>query len=244
MNRLRQIYGITCMNLIPFIRNPLWSVAVLVTPISMLIIFYIYGGANMGVHALIGGLVAFSMNGGIVSLPQYTVRDKAIKFNYLYVSSPISPAIYHVGAAIGTSFPLIPPTILMLIITELVVKTSLYGFIALLGVIGLTWIVGCLIGFYISAAFKDMMYISAVANTLGMVLYMLPPVYYPVTALSPFYKPFLLLIPSCASAHLMRGATGILDVPINDMIFSILVLASYIIIFGLVTVKKIVWVEK
>ncbi|MDY6986191.1 MAG: ABC transporter permease [Candidatus Thermoplasmatota archaeon] len=244
MSKLNKLLGVVCINLKPFIRNPLWSVILLLQPLGMMIIFRIIGGSGSEVHAIIGGIVVFSINGGMVNLPQYVVRDKAIKFNYFFVSSPISPLAYSFGKAIGISLPLVPPLLLMIILLRSFQPFGWIGFLSLIGVVSLSWVAGVLMGFFISTYINNMIYISAVANGLQVVLAMLPPVYYPVSLLPSAIQAPVLLIPTSSMAHLSRVAVGAESFSRTTTLLSFVILAAYCLFFSLLIVRKSQWVEK
>lgn len=244
MSELNKLLGVICINLKPFIRNPLWSVLLLLQPLGMMIIFRTIGGSGTEMHAIIGGIVILSINGGMVSLPQYAVRDKAIKFNYFFVSSPISPLTYSFGKAIGISLPLVPPLLLMIILLRSFQPFGWAGFLSLIGVISLSWIAGVLMGFFISTYINNMIYISAIANGLQVVLAMLPPVYYPVSALPSAIQVPLLFIPTSSMAHLARVSVGAESFSQTTIVLSLVILAAYCFLFSLLVTRKSQWVEK
>jgi hypothetical protein len=244
-NKFRQLYGIVAIYAIPLIkRNPIWMITSLIIPFSFVVMFYFVGGKNLSVQAPVGALTILSFNAGLVNLPQYLVMSKFRKFHYYFISAPISAILYNLGIAIAMLIPTIPGLIIMLLLCYILrAKFSILGIGALILTILLTWAIGSLFGFLIGMSFNSPMYISAIANTAGLLLGTLPPVYYPLNYVSFAWRNVLLIIPTVSSAHLMRWALGTTKVSIAEIVLSCVILLIYVFIFTIVVQRKTQWME-
>ena len=245
-NKIRQLYGVTAIYAIPLIkRNPIWIITSLIIPFSFIVVFYFIGGKSLGVQAPIGALTTLSFNAGLVNLPQYLVMSKFRKLHYYFVSAPVSPIMYNFALAIAMLLPMVPGLIIMALICYMLgAYFSITGMVILVLVILLTWAVGSLLGFFIGVSANNIMYISAISNTLGLLLGTLPPVYYPLTYVPPSWRNILMIIPTVSSANLMRWALGTVKVSINDVVLSFIILCAYILVFATLVQKKAEWVER
>ncbi len=245
-NKIRQLYGITAINAIPLIkRNPIWMVTYLIIPFSFAVMFYFIGGKDLSVQAPVGALTVLSFNAGLVNLPQYMLMNKFRKFHYYFISAPISPILYNSAYAIAMFLPMIPGLIIMIIFCYILgASFSIAGAGALILTILLTWAVGSLLGFCIGISVNNIMYISAIANTAGLLLATLPPVYYPLSYVPFAWRNALMIIPTVSSAHLMRWALGTIKVPTAEVVLAFVILFVYILVFAIFVQKKAEWVER
>lgn len=243
--RIRQLYGITAIYAIPLIkRNPIWMVTSLIIPFSFVVMFYFIGGKDLSVQAPIGALTALTFNAGLVNLPQYMLMSKSHKLHYYFISAPISPILYNSACAVAMFLPMIPGLIIMILFCYILgAHFSIAGTVALILTILLTWMVGSLLGFYMEISVSNFMYISAIANTAGLLLETLPPVYYPLSYVPFAWRNALMLIPTVSSARLMRWALGTIKVPTAEVALAFVILCVYILVFAILVQKKAEWAE-
>jgi ABC-2 type transport system permease protein len=171
--------------------------------------------------------------------------SKFRKLHYYFVSAPISPVLYNAAIALAMLIPMIPDLIVMIILCYLLgARFSIVGILSLILVILLTWAVGSLLGFYIGTRVSNAMYISAIANTAGLLLETLPPVYYPLNYVSFAWKDVLLLIPTVSAAHLMRWLMESIKMPRVEAIYAFIILFVYILVFIILVQRKAEWMER
>jgi len=245
-SKIRQLYGITAFYAIPIVkRNWIWMLTSLIMPFSFFVMFYFIGGKDLSMQAPIGALAVLSFNAGLVNLPQYMLMSKFRKLHYYFVSAPISPVLYNAAIALAMLIPMIPDLIVMIILCYLLgARFSIVGILSLILVILLTWAVGSLLGFYIGTRVSNAMYISAIANTAGLLLETLPPVYYPLNYVSFAWKDVLLLIPTVSAAHLMRWLMESIKMPRVEAIYAFIILFVYILVFIILVQRKAEWMER
>jgi ABC-2 type transport system permease protein len=191
---------------------------------------------------MIGGIITITANGGIVALPQEVIMNKYRKFQSICVSSPITPFIYYMGVSLSRFFYILPPLFIisfMLGISGLLSNLMLYILIILF-----IFLIGSMLGFAIATHLSNPMYIGAIANMLGLLLCLLPPVYYPLTLIPSQYRLIIMLVPTVSAAHLMRIALGIVDASMGELVSLFSVLLIYLIVSIFLVKEKAEWREK
>ncbi len=238
-----QIASISMMLALPTLRHPLWHLTISVIPASLFFVFWLIGGIDLGRHALLGALVAIAVNAGIVSLPQLIVGLKHRRLQDMFIASPVGPVAYAMGTALSRLIYVSPLIIIVLLIL------TLGGFIPIrsLPMIALTlmmtWWVGSFLGFTISTYISNIVYISGVSNLLGLLLNLIPPVYYPLSLVPNEFSWLALLIPTTHAAQLVRAYAGTVNTGVWDLILSWLALVIYGVICSLLVAFRSRWRE-
>jgi len=205
---LRSALILGWMRVLPARHNPVAYALVFLYPLFFAVALSAIGG-NRFTHAVIMGLpVAYMFNNGIIALPQLIVDYKVRKLQDMFVASPVGSIAYMFGAAFSRLLFVMP---VILAVCLAMIALGQYPVLAigtLCIVLLCAWMTGCAIGFGLSTYWTDSMQIGAVANLLGMLTSVLPPVLYPLDVLPAGWSGWLLLIPSVSAAHLIRIAGG------------------------------------
>lgn len=206
---LRQISSLTLLMSRGSLRQPLVYVAMAASPASYFLVLSLLGGVRLGRHALLGALVAFAVNAGIVSLPQLALFYRARRLQDVFVASPVSPLTYALGMAISRLVYVAPPLLVVYVLLATVSGLSLWHLVAVIPLTLLAWLTGSLLGFATAARWENPMTIATASNMLGVLLVMLPPVYYPLELLPPAVRWVALAIPTANVAELLRVVVGL-----------------------------------
>ncbi len=243
MRLIKQFLAIAIMFAIPAIRNPIWYLAISIIPCAFFFVFWLLGGMKLCYHAILGALVVFSINAGLVSLPQLAVGLKSRKLQEMFVASPVHPIIYALGIAFSRFIYVLP--LIMIAFVVLIVKGLLSGLVIpyVLLILILTWFTGSMIGFTIATYINNVLYISSIANLLGLLLNLLPPVYYPVSLIPQRFHLIALLFPTSSAAQIIRAASHLGDAVSIKILFCWIVLLGYAISSIILVVKKARWRE-
>ncbi len=237
--KVLQVLGVTFMMVRPIIRNPIWHVVISIIPLSYVLIFGILGGVNLAKYAIVGALIALSMNSGIVSLPQVVVYLKNIKLQEMFVASPVDPYTYCLGIALSRLFYVMPELLLFLLLGASLNVITLSEIPIIVSLVLCSWIIGCTIGYTVSTYVDKIMYISAVSNLLGLLLMLLPPVYYPAEFLPQQFRFVVYLVPSATVAQLLRLYLGISSWGNKGVLWGLILLQAAI--FSLSAAVKSRW---
>lgn len=208
------------------IRQPMVYLTLAAMPLSYFLVFTMVAGRELGQHAFIGAAIAFTVTGGVVSLPQTVVLYRMRKIHHMVVASPIKPLTYFLGLSVSRLVYIAPPVLVVLTVFAFLGDRPLWRIVALLPALLLAWMFGCSVGFAISRRWDNPAYIASTANMIGYLLVLLPPVYYPMAMLPEWLQMPISVIPTASLAELMRAMAGLSDPSLMGWIgYSAVVLA-------------------
>lgn len=196
------------------VRQPMVYLTLAAMPASYFLVFSMLAGKSMGVHAFLGAALAFAVTGGVVSLPQTVVLYRMRRLHDMIVASPIRPLTYVAGLAVSRLLYVAPPLSVSLVAFGLFGGVSPWRVLALVPIVAGAWAFSCALGFALSRRWDNPAYISAVANMVGYLLVLLPPVYYPLWIIPRGLWLPVSLIPTAAMADLMRWVAGLAEPPV------------------------------
>jgi len=142
------------------------------------------------------------------------------KLNELYHASPLSPEGYFVGIAGGMLVAYLPPSLVLVVILEILHPLPPLGCLVLAATLIGVWLVSSTIGYVVSTLFKDMKtiwpYSALLTNLFGVV----PPVFYPLGRVAIEWRSAVLLLPTSAAAALVDAAAGLDPITTNEGILA------------------------
>ncbi len=163
------------------------------------------------------------------------------KLNELYHASPLSPEGYFVGIAGGMLVAYLPPSLVLVVILEILHPLGLIAGLALVAALLGVWAVSATIGYVVSTLFKDMKtiwpYSALLTNLFGIV----PPVFYPLSRVPLEWRTIVLIIPTSAAAILVDAAAGLESISTNEAILAagaLLVEAATLFAFGIYWARR------
>ncbi|MCI4324743.1 MAG: ABC transporter permease [Thermoplasmata archaeon] len=198
--------------IIPLWRSPLLIWAVFLTPLSFLFFLFVITGPTdpqFLPHAVVGGVlftVIFTGN-GMLNDCAYLRLERQLQ--QIFVASPVRPFAYLMGMALSELAFTIPALVLFLAILLLVTPVSLLGFVGLLGVVLLTWLMATSLGFLISTLFKQLREIWPIGTLTFSSLAVLPPIFYPAYLIPARFQWVAFLAPSTYASQLADAVTGV-----------------------------------
>src|SRR5437870_4390519 len=131
------------------------------------------------------------------------------KLNELYHASPLSPEGYFVGIAGGMLVAYLPPSLVLVVILEILHPLAPLGWLVLAACLIGVWLVSSTIGYVVSTLFKDMKTIWPYSALLTNLFGILPPVFYPLSKVPIEWRSLLLFVPTSAAAILVNAAAGL-----------------------------------
>ncbi|HEX9340635.1 MAG TPA: hypothetical protein VF992_05625 [Thermoplasmata archaeon] len=140
------------------------------------------------------------------------------KLNELYHASPLSPEGYFLGIAGGMLVAYLPPSLVLVVILEVLHPLSPAAGLVLGACLIAVWAVSSTIGYVVSTLFKDMKtiwpYSALLTNLFGIV----PPVFYPLGRVPIEWRSVVLVLPTSAAAVLVDAAAGLETVSTSESI--------------------------
>lgn len=162
--------------------------------------------------ALIGAMVysVFLIGQRLLNEAAYIRIDH--KLNELYHASPLSPQAYFLGMATGMLVAYSPPILLFVVLIEIIHPLSALAWLVLVAALASVWISSSVLGYFVASLFRDMKtiwpYSSLLTNLFGIV----PPVFYPLSALGslpPLVSALALIAPTSAASNLVASIEGL-----------------------------------
>ena len=244
MKALCQTTALAKMLTIPVLRNPFAYAFMFLFPGMFLYLYWLIGGMNLGKHVLFGSLVGSTMNSGIVSLPQKVLEYRLRKLQDMYVASPVNQVVYLFGHGLSRLLYALPGTLIFIIILVSAGYMPIRALPSTIVVLLLSWASGCAIGFTLTTYVTNAAQMSAVANALGLLILLIPPVLYPLELIQPRWRWAALMLPSSSAAQLMKIESGISF--LNGEPYVLIcwsVLGLYVVLSLLIVIKKSRWRE-
>ena len=206
----RQMLGLLYFYTMGYLRREsvMWLGSILDT-VAMLTLLILIGRGTLFPHILVGASIAFAYGAGVGQLSVDLVGLRLSKFKYVFVSSPLSPTIYMIGAAIGMS---IPSLIYLIPIVSIVVAIQRPGLAAVfqyLVVLLCVWIIGIGLGFLIASFSRTSIHAMYASRVLISLTVYLMPVYYPLSSLPEYIRILTFVSPTTHAALIARSLLGI-----------------------------------
>lgn len=244
MTFIRQALSVAILATRGTFRNPLILVSIALLPATVFLLFFMIGGMGLSQHVLLGSMVAFTFNAGIVSLPQVFVQYKGRKLQDMFVASPLHPVTYMTGLGLSRLLYSAPNLALVLgasLWTGVLPWRALPG---VLVVLLISWLIGSLIGFTVATYITAARNIGVVSNMLGTLLAAIPPVLYPLDLVpGEAFKGIAMAVPAAAAAQLVRIQAGATESPWFQQPLLWSILALYLGLGLLLVVRGSRWRE-
>jgi hypothetical protein len=225
-------------------RNPILLVILIMFTggIPLVFVFMFGGVANLG-GALVGAFVSSAPALALFATAQDINFDNYTKLRQIFVSKPISPASYLLGASLSSLIFSSPSIVLFgaLLMQRgyfTPVTTALSFAVMLFG-----WVVVSSAGFILSGYLinSSPYKMNSIINLLAFGMIYLPPVYYPASSLGSVSW-LAAFIPVSAAAEIVRSLAGL--VPVNGLtLLSTVVLLAQGVLFTFVFVARSKWRE-
>ncbi len=244
MNAVSRTFAVAALTLKPSLRQPLFIILVSVLPLSLFVMFQVIGGAGLGQQALYGIIIVFATNAGVISLPQITVTYRNSRLQEMYVASPVGPGMYALGLGLSRLLFALPPILLILAVLTVRGSMSPGALPQALLVVLSTSFCGVMIGFTLSLVVPNVYMISTVANLTGLVLTVLPPVYYPLAMVPAGWRWLAMLAPTVNAAELLRiyGGASAGSAGAALLHWTVLLLETFAC--GIIVFRRMRWQER
>lgn len=195
--------------LLGLVRSPLVFVALFLTPLSFLFFIVVIAPRAELPYGVVGGVLFSCLFTGSGMMNDCAYLRLERQMQQVFITSPLRPISWVLGMALSELMFTIPALVLFLGVLTLVTTVSLSAFSALIGVILLTWLLACSLGFLLSTFFRTLREIWPIGMVVFTSLSVLPPVFYPLAAIPASIRWVAYLAPSTFASQLAVSAAGL-----------------------------------
>jgi len=243
-NRLRSIFTLVQLNgIIPIRTTPLYVVNLLASPLSFLFFIYIVSHGTYVAYGITGGMVLTMLTVGTSLQADLTHYRHDLKLQDIVVASPVEAPIYVAGMALSElvySLPALAVFVVLFVAWGFATVTSL---VVVAGVMVLVWAFACALAFTLATYFKDVRETFIFSPLLSLLFTVLPPVYYPISALPGWAQVAARVSPTTYAAGLVQGAVGLQPLSLSAAALDWAVLGAFTVVLFLVAAVKARWRE-
>ncbi len=244
-SQLRSSWGLIALNgVIPVKRMPLYLVNTLGAPFSFLFFIYIVSQGRSVGFGVAGGLVLTTFSIGTSLQADMTHFRVDLKLQDMVVASPMRAWTYVLGMALSELAFATPGIVAFLLVGFATESPGILGLPIILVTLLLIWALGSSLGFFLATYLRDIRETFAISPLLSLVLSVLPPVYYPITAIPGPYQVLGYLAPTADASLLIQGALGITPLGVEDWLRAAGILVGFTVAFMLLAMFKAQWREK
>lgn len=222
--------------------NPFYLFTPFIYPLSVLLIMFLYTNWQYIGVLLAGAVLYAAINAGIAVFSEVAASKLYFKIQDLYVASPTSPFVYCLG--IGLSWFLINflAFIFYLALAIFVNHSSLLAIpVVLLMALVLVFVLSCL-SFFAGTHMSSDKDVFTLGSIFTFAIFLLSPVYYPITTLPGPLQYAAFIFPSTGPAVITHAALGIVQLPQEFLLLALANIVAYVLI-ALFAVKHAKWRE-
>lgn len=233
----------------PLWRSPLLIAAVFLTPFTFLFFLFVIAPRPLFPYGVVGGVLFTALFTGSGMLNDCAYLRLERQLQQVFVASPVHALAFILGMALSELAFAVPASVLFLGILVVVTPVGALGAGALVGVLLLTWLMATTLGFFVSTMFNQLREIWPIGTLIFSLLSVLPPIFYPATAIPAGWRWVAFLAPSTYAAQLADRAAGLggaistgvgfLDTPFFDLGM----LVALTLLFGSVALYLARWRE-
>lgn len=226
---------------LPLSRNILWTLNYIGSPLSFLFLIHLYGGEFRTVYALAGAFVMVTLSTSVSMETEAAFNRIILKFQDIYVASPLKPISYIIGLATANILSAIPGILIFLVLTYLLASPHALFIPALMLSLTSVWITFSTIGFLISTLARDVKDLWTWTPILTIAFSVLPPVFYPAEILPRDVWWVVYLIPSATASRMLQATLGGVSLDFQDAIYLSLGLLAQLAVSVLVLLRINRW---
>ncbi len=241
-NRLRSLFTLVLLNgIIPIRTQPLYVVNLLASPLSFLFFIYIVSGGHLLLYGVLGGMILTMLSVGTSLQSDLTHYRHDLKFQDVVVASPVEAPTYVAGMALSELVYSLPALAVFVVLFVYEGWATPFTVAVVAGVLLLVWGFASAFAFTLATYFQDVRETFLFSPIISLVLTVLPPVYYPISALPAWAQFVARFSPTTYAAGLVQGAVGLAPLSFSDGLVDWVVLGSFTAALFLIAGFKARW---
>ena len=241
-HRLRSILNIAYLNgVIPIRTQPLYLINLIAQPMAFLFTLTIASSGAYFQYGIGGGLVLTVLSVGTSLQTDMSHYKQDLKLQDVLVASPVEAPVYVAGMALSELLYSLPGIGVFVGLWLAFGHPSVAGGLTLLGVLLLVWMFASALGFTLATYFEDVRETFVFSPLISLTMSVLPPVYYPIAALSRYpgwVRTLAYFSPTTYAADLAHGASGLPPPSFDGALLDWGVLLAFtLVLFGIAAAK-------
>ncbi|MHB8351474.1 MAG: ABC transporter permease [Thermoplasmata archaeon] len=186
-------------------RNPAATVAPILLPFIFLYFLKLISPPEYVPLEIVGAILFTTQNIGSWVLGDSASWRLETRMQDVFIASPLSKLRYLFGIAFSNLVPAVPALLVLGALLALTISVPPLGWVVLVGVILVLWILFSALGLAISSRVRSQREIWPVGNLTFTVIGMLSPLYYPLSILPPWWQTAARFLPTTYAALLVQG---------------------------------------
>jgi ABC-2 type transport system permease protein len=238
-HRLRSLSTFVLLNgLIPIRTQPLYILSLLASPLSFLFFITVISHGALVAYGITGGFVLTMLSAGTGLQSDLTHYRHDLKFQDIVIASPVEAPVYVAGMALSELVYSLPAIAVFIVLFALDRFATLGSVPTVAGVLLLVWAFATALAFTLATYFEDVRETFIFSPLISLSLTVLPPVYYPLSALPAWAQVFARFSPTTYAASLVQGAVGINPIGFHTVVVDWTVLVAVTAaLFGIAAFK-------
>jgi ABC-2 type transport system permease protein len=209
-HRLRSLLTLTYLNgVLPIRSQPLYLINLVGQPLSFLFFITIASSGRLYPYAIGGGMLMTILSIGTSLQTDISHYKTDLKLQDVLIASPVEEWIYVGGLALSELVYSLPGMGLFVLLWIAGGWATPIAALTLAGVLILVWAFASALGFTLATYFQDVRETFVFSSVISLSLSVIPPVYYPITALPGWLQPYAWLSPTTYAADLIHGTVGV-----------------------------------
>ncbi len=243
-HRLRSLVTLVYLNgVIPIRTQPLYLVNLLASPLSFLFFITVISHGVYLAYGVTGGMILTMLSVGTGLQSDLTHYRHDLKFQDIVVASPVEAPIYVAGMALSELVYSLPGLGVFVVIFVLEGFATVGSVLILTGALLLIWCFAIALAFTLATYFEDVRETFLFSPLISLMLTVLPPVYYPLSALPGWAQTIARFSPTTYAAELVQGAVHLQPLSSATAELDWAVLGAFAIALFVIAAVKARWKE-
>jgi ABC-2 type transport system permease protein len=232
-HRIRSVLSLAYMNgIVPMRTQPLYLLSILASPLSFLFFVTVASGGALFLYGIAGGMLLTVLSVGTSLQTDMSHYRTDLKFQDVIVASPVEAPVYVVGIAFSELIYSLPGIGVFIALGAFEAPVTLFSGLTIFAVLLTVWVLATSLGFTLATFFADVRETFVFSSLVSLGLTVLPPVYYPITAIPASVRWLAYLSPTTYAALLMQGAFGLTQLTLGSALidWAVLILSSVVLL--------------
>jgi ABC-2 type transport system permease protein len=209
-HRLQSLFRLAYMNgVVPMRTQPLYLLSILASPLSFLFFVTIASGGALLDYGIAGGMILTVLSVGTSLQTDMSHYRTDLKFQDVIVASPVEAPVYVAGIALSELTYSLPGLGVFIVLWALDAPLGLLAGATIFVTLLIVWGLASCLGFTLATYFSDVRETFVFSSIVSLVLSVLPPVYYPISAIPASVRWAAYLSPTTYAAMILQGAFGL-----------------------------------